>query len=187
MKTETKPTFKNLNDKLLNFMQGTGIQEKSMRRGEYDGKQELKLVWKNPLKMIMKMLKNPKFKNNLHYEAKVERQDCFDFVYAIVRLSENTLFDSLHTLFFGRASPKDHPNFKFSERVFGDMHTGLWMQKAQMEIGNDKTPIGVVLYSDKTHALQGMQCYPLYSKCILILTCIIVNISFYILTRIVFQ
>ena len=49
-----------------------------------------------------------------------------------------------------------------SERVFSDMHTGLWMQKIQIVVGEERTPIGVIIYSDKTHALQGMGCYPLY-------------------------
>ena len=51
-----------------------------------------------------------------------------------------------------------------SERKVSDMHTGLWMQRAQAIVGGKKTAIGVVLYSDKTHALQGMQCYPVYSE-----------------------
>ena len=56
------------------------------------------------------------------------------------------------------------PNDPESERVFSDMHTGVWMQKAHIVAGEDKTPVGIILYSDKTHVLQGMSCYPLYSK-----------------------
>ena len=48
------------------------------------------------------------------------------------------------------------------------MHTGLWMQRAQAIVGTDKTPIGVVFYSDKTHALQGMQCYPVYGNIVVL-------------------
>ncbi len=44
------------------------------------------------------------------------------------------------------------------------MHTGLWMQRAQAIVGGEKTPVGIVMYSDKTHALQNMQCYPVYRK-----------------------
>ena len=51
-----------------------------------------------------------------------------------------------------------------SARIFSDMHTGLWMQRAQAIVGVKKTPIGIVMYSDKTHALQNMQCYPVYCK-----------------------
>ena len=56
------------------------------------------------------------------------------------------------------------PDDPDSERMFGDMHTGVWMQKARLVVGETQTPIGIVLYSDKTHALQGMQVYPLYSE-----------------------
>ncbi len=62
------------------------------------------------------------------------------------------MFDSL--------DPKDPK----SERIFSDMHTGVWIQRAQAIVGGKKTPIGIVLYSDKTHALQNMLCYPVYSK-----------------------
>ena len=92
--------------------------------------QKLKLVYKDILGVLSNMLKNPKFKNNLHYEGKVERVD---------------------------------PADPTSERIFGDMHTGLWIQRAQALVGGEKTAVGIVFYSDKTHALQGMQCYPLYS------------------------
>ena len=92
--------------------------------------QKLKLVYKDIIGVLSNMLKNPKFKNNLHYEGKIERVDPADCT---------------------------------SERIFGDMHTGLWIQRAQSLVGCEKTPIGIVFYSDKTHALQGMQCYPLYS------------------------
>ena len=61
-----------------------------------------------------------------------------------------------------RVNPDD-PN---SERIFSDMHTGVWMQRAQALVGGEKTPVGIVMYSDKTHALQNMQCYPVYSKSI---------------------
>lgn len=98
--------------------------------------QPLKLVYKDIMGVVRSMLKNKKFKNNLHYEAKIER-----------------------------VNPADSN----SERIFGDMHSGLWMQRAQGVIGGEKTAIGIVFYSDKTHALQGMQCYPLYSKSIFLL------------------
>ena len=39
-----------------------------------------------------------------------------------------------------------------------------------MVVGNEKTAVGIVLYSDKTHGLQGMKCYPLYSELMLVLT-----------------
>jgi hypothetical protein len=38
------------------------------------------------------------------------------------------------------------------------------MQRAQAIVGGEKTPVGIVMYSDKTHALQNMQCYPVYRK-----------------------
>jgi hypothetical protein len=66
------------------------------------------------------------------------------------------------TFIVGRA--RVDPNDLDSERVFGDMHTGLWMQRAQAVVGTKKTPIGIVFYSDKKHALQNMQIYPLYSN-----------------------
>ena len=62
--------------------------------------------------------------------------------------------------FFGRVDPGDPE----SESIFSYMHTGIWMQQAQIIVGDTKTPIGIVLYSDKTHVLQGMQCYPLYCE-----------------------
>ena len=51
-----------------------------------------------------------------------------------------------------------------SQRVFSDMHTGIWIQRAMILVGPKGTPIGLIIYSDKTHALQGVQVYPLYCK-----------------------
>ena len=75
----------------------------------------------------------------------------------------NNIFD-MFLFIFARSVPSDHPNFEHAERVYSDMHTGLWLQRAQMTVGNEKTAVGIVLYSDKTHGLQGMKYYPLYSK-----------------------
>ena len=83
MKIETtvKPTVKNLNSKLLNFTQVSNILEKEMANPDLGDKKEvnpdyckkiylqlilsvwqsLKLVYKDLLKIIRHMLKDPKF------------------------------------------------------------------------------------------------------------------------------
>ena len=74
MNLPKKPTLKSLNETLLKFTQGTGIHEKSMRISkEYDGSQELKLVWKDVMEVVKSTLKNKKFKDNLHFESCTER------------------------------------------------------------------------------------------------------------------
>ena len=126
---------------------------------EVDGKQELKLVYKDIWEMTKSLLKDPKFKENLHYESCVERLVLKNRFYCYFCC----IFDSFLMCFF-RSVPPDHPNFDQAERIYSDMHTGLWLQRAQMLVGNTKTAVGIVLYSDKTHGLQGMKCYPLYSE-----------------------
>jgi hypothetical protein len=128
-----------------------------LSKPELDAQQTLKLVYKDLLGMIKKTLQDPKFKDNLHYDAVVDRY--------------NTLWsyfcDTLHL----------HPGFKTdvgccrldpndsnSPRVFSDMHTGIWIQRAHMLVRPGRTPLGLVIYSDKTHAFQNMQVYPLYCE-----------------------
>ena len=71
--TTPKPTVKNLNNILLEFMQGSSIKEKDMSNPQFDGKQKLKLIWKDLVGMIKKMLADSKFKDNLHYDPVVEK------------------------------------------------------------------------------------------------------------------
>ena len=82
---------------MLKFVQGSDIKEKSFGIPEFDGKQvilfdicrfsgarylltdilcvcqQLKLVWKDLVGMIKKTLSKKKFKDNLHYDSKVEK------------------------------------------------------------------------------------------------------------------
>jgi hypothetical protein len=71
--TTPKPTVKNLNNILLEFMQGSSIKEKDMLNPQFDGKQKRKLIWKDLVGMIKKMLADSKFKDNLHYDPVVEK------------------------------------------------------------------------------------------------------------------
>ena len=68
-----KPTVKNLNNILLEFVQGSDVKEKKLGNPQFDGKQDLKLIWKDVLGMVKKTLANPKFKDHLHYEPKIEK------------------------------------------------------------------------------------------------------------------
>ena len=54
-------------------MQGSSIKEKDMSNPQFDGKQKLKLIWKDLVGMIKKMLADSKFKDNLHYDPVVEK------------------------------------------------------------------------------------------------------------------
>ena len=64
---------KNLNNVLLDFMQGSSIQEKDMSIPQFYGKQKLKLIWKDMVGMIKKMLANSQFKDNLHDDPVIEK------------------------------------------------------------------------------------------------------------------
>jgi hypothetical protein len=119
--------------------------------------QTFKVVYKDVFEMVKSILKDPKFSKNLHFEGKVDRQV---ILICLLIVSTAKICDAYWLLIFNRINTED-PD---SERVFSDMHTGLWMQRAQAIVGTKKTPIGIVFYSDKTHALQNMQIYPLYSQ-----------------------
>eukprot|EP00961_Rhodomonas_salina_P170095 2292625-Rhodomonas_salina.1 len=99
------------------------------------------MVYKDLMGIITKILQDDKFKNNLKDEAEKSLFVCSDWLTLPVPNSVD-------------------PGNPESERKVSDMHTGLWMQRAQALVGGKKTAIGIVMYSDKTHALQGMQCYP---------------------------
>jgi hypothetical protein len=47
---------------------------------------------------------------------------------------------------------------------FEEYHNGLWWLRTQELVGKLYTIGGIILYSDKTVVLRGMQCYPVYSK-----------------------
>lgn len=131
--------------------------------------QKLKMLWKDIPGLIKKILENPDFKDNLHYEGEVLRLVMYFWF-------ECCTIVGLTCVYGHNRVDLDDPE---SERMFGDMHTGVWMQKARLVVGDTQTPIGIVLYSDKTHALQGMQVYPLYSKFIFYNTCTMPKMSFH--------
>jgi hypothetical protein len=58
------------------------------------------------------------------------------------------------------AFPKDW------DLYFEEYHNGLWWLRTQELVGKLFTIGGIILYSDKTVVLRGVQCYPVYSECI---------------------
>jgi hypothetical protein len=57
-----------------------------------------------------------------------------------------------------------------NERVYSQFRTGTLWQKAQEEVGSEKTIVGFGLYSDEAKALATKSTWAMYSKNILYLT-----------------
>jgi hypothetical protein len=61
------------------------------------------------------------------------------------------------------------------EMYFEEYHNGLWWLRTQELVGKLFTIGGIILYSDKTVVLRGMQCYPVYSEYHLLQTVLMHN------------
>ena len=61
-----------LHDRLLRFSDGCGIEEKDLHL-PCDGKQRVKLFWRNIAEIVFQWLQDTKLKEFIVYEATIER------------------------------------------------------------------------------------------------------------------
>jgi len=71
-----------LHDKLLQFSDGCGIEEQNLYL-PCDGKQRVKLFWRNIAEIVFQWLQDTELKDFIVFEAEVKRYNCVCFVWII--------------------------------------------------------------------------------------------------------
>lgn len=63
---------RNLHNSLLEFSDGCGIEEMDLHQ-PCDGKQRVKMFWRNIPSIVLRWLQDPDFKDHVVFEAEVAR------------------------------------------------------------------------------------------------------------------